>query len=82
VDLGGDKAFNAVVVTEDKANISHYRLEYRANGVWKLLFEGDNKARVKIHRFARVWGDAVRISIDRSDTPPAIAEMGAYDERR
>jgi alpha-L-fucosidase len=82
VDLGGDKEFNAVVVTEDKPNISHYRLEYRTNGVWKLLFEGDNKARVKIHRFGRVWGDAVRISIDRSDTPPAIAEMGVYEERR
>jgi alpha-L-fucosidase len=57
-------------------------LEYRTNGVWKLLFEGDNKTRVKIHRFARVWGDAVRISMDRFDTPPAIAEMGVYDERR
>jgi alpha-L-fucosidase len=82
VDLGGEKAFNAVVVTEDKANVSHYRLEYRSNGVWKILFEGNNPARVKIHRFERVWGDAVRISMDRFDTPPAIAEFGVYDERR
>ncbi len=75
VDLGGEKAFTAVVVTEDKANVSHYRLEYRSNGVWKILFEGNNPARVKIHRFERVWGDAVRISMDRFDTPPAIAEF-------
>jgi alpha-L-fucosidase len=40
VDLGGDKAFNLVVVTEDKPNISRYRLEYRSNGVWKPLFSG------------------------------------------
>ena len=27
VELGGDKAFNAIAITEDKANISRYRLE-------------------------------------------------------
>ena len=82
VELGGDKAFNAIVVTEDKANISRYRLEYRSNGVWKLLVNGENKGRVKIHRFERVKGDAVRILIDGFETPPAIAEFGVYDERR
>ena len=82
VELGGDKAFDAIVVTEDKANINRYRLEYRSNGVWKLLVEGENKGRVKIHRFDRVWGDAVRILIDGFETAPAIAEFGVYDERR
>jgi alpha-L-fucosidase len=37
---------------------------------------------VKIHRFQRVWGDGVRVLIDRFDVPPGIAEMGVYDERR
>ena len=82
VELGGDHSFNAIVITEDKANISRYRLEYRSNGVWKLLVDGTDKGRVKIHRFDRVWGDAVRILIDRFETPPAIAEFGVYDERR
>jgi alpha-L-fucosidase len=82
VDLGGDKAFNAIVVTEGEANISRYRLEYRSNGVWKALVSGEDKGRVKIHRFARVWGDKVRILIDGFKTPPAIAEFGVYDERR
>jgi alpha-L-fucosidase len=82
VELGGDKGFNAIVITEDKPNISRYRLEYRSNGVWKPLYGGENKGRVKIHRFARVWGDAVRILIDGFDSPPAIAEFGVYDERR
>jgi alpha-L-fucosidase len=81
VELVGDKAFNAIVITEDKANINHYRLEYRSNGVWKPLLKGDNKGRVKIHRFQRVWGDAVRVLIDGFETPPAIAEFGVYDER-
>jgi alpha-L-fucosidase len=82
VELGGDHSFNAIVITEDKANISRYRLEYRSNGVWKLLVDGENKGRVKIHRFYRVWGDAVRVLIDGYETPPAIAEFGVYDERR
>ena len=82
VELGGDHSFNAIVITEDKANISHYRLEYRSNGVWKLLVDGENKGRVKIHRFDRVWGDAVRVLMDQFETPPAIAEFGVYDERR
>jgi len=77
-----EKAFNAVVITEDKPNISRYRLEYWQNGGWKLLFEGENKERIKIHRFERKWGGKVRISVLASDAPPAIAEFGVYDERR
>ncbi|MES1250127.1 MAG: alpha-L-fucosidase [Chitinophaga rupis] len=77
-----DKAFNTIVITEDKANISRYRLEVFQNGSWKPLFSGSNKGRVKIHRFDRVWGGKVRILIDQFDTPPAIAEFGVYDERR
>ena len=77
-----EKAFNTVVITEARSNISRYRLEYWQHGGWKLLFEGENKGRVKIHRFDRKWGGKVRISVESSDTAPAIAEFGVYDERR
>ena len=77
-----DKAFNTIVITEEKPNISRYRLEYFQNGAWKPLFSGENKGRVKIHRFSRVWGGKVRILIEQSDSPPGIAEFGVYDERR
>jgi len=82
VVLDKDKAFNMIVITEDKPNISGYRLEYFQNGSWKPLVSGHDKGRVKIHRFSSVWGGKVRILIDQSDTPPAIAEFGVYDERR
>jgi len=82
VTFDKEKGFNAVVITEEKANISKYRLEYWQNGTWKSLFEGENKQRVKIHRFERKWGGKVRISILASDSPAAIAEFGVYDERR
>jgi alpha-L-fucosidase len=77
-----DKAFNTIVITEDKPNIRGYRLEYFQNGVWKPLFSGQHTGRVKIHRFGRVWGGKVRILIDQFETPPGIAEFGVYDERR
>jgi alpha-L-fucosidase len=54
VDLEREKSFNMIVVTGD--NIDSYRLEYRSNGVWKPLLSGDKPGRVKLHRFATVWG--------------------------
>jgi alpha-L-fucosidase len=82
VSLEKEKGFNTVVITEDQPNISKYRLEYWQTGRWQLLFEGENKQRIKVHRFDRIYGRKVRISIQSSDTPPAITEFGVYDERR
>jgi len=67
---------------EDRANIKRYRLEYQENGEWKTLLSGGNPNRIKIHSFNRVWGDKVRMRIDESANPPAIAEFGVYNERR
>jgi alpha-L-fucosidase len=92
VSFQREKAFNMVVLTEAEVtagvgatgggNIISYRLEYRSNGVWKPLLSGDKPGRVKLHRFATVWGDGVRVLIDRFAAPPAIAELGVYEERR
>ena len=73
---------SAAAGSEGGGNITSYRLEYRSNGVWKPLLYGDKKGRVKIHRFPTIWGDGVRVLIDRYGMPPAIAELGVYDERR
>jgi len=82
VDLGKDKPFNMIVITENKPNVSGYRLEYFRNGTWISLLTGENKNRTKIHRFATVTGSKVRILLDRFDSPPGIAEFGVYDEPR
>ena len=82
VTLEREKPFNLIVVTEEKANITKYQLEYLENGIWKPLFSGENSNRIKIHRFSRVWGDKVRIRIEQSANPPAITEFGVYNERR
>ena len=82
IDFKKDQALNTVVIAEEKANISHYRLEYYLNGTWKPLFDGENANRIKVHRFDRVWAGKVRISIDKADHQVSIAEFQVYNERR
>jgi alpha-L-fucosidase len=82
IDFDRDKAFNAISIAEEKANISNYRLEYFSNGVWKPLFNGENSKRIKVNRFDRVWGSKVRMWIDKSERQASIAEFGVYDEQR
>ena len=83
VEFDKQQGFNMIVITEDKARIKQYRLEYNENGEWKPLpSAGENAGRVRIHRFPRVWGNKVRILIDDYSETPAIAEFGVYNEKR
>jgi alpha-L-fucosidase len=83
VELNKVQGFNMITIVEDKVRIKKYRLEYNENGVWKPLpSECDNAGRVKIHRFARVWGNKVRILIDEFSETPALAEFGVFNEQR
>jgi len=82
IDFRSPETFNTVIVYESRPNIKKYKLEYYDNKVWKLLFEGENPNRVKLHRFDKVKGDKVRISIQTYDTAPSIAEFQVYNESR
>jgi len=82
VDFKVDKSFNAVVIAEQKANISRYKIEYWDGTAWIQLFDGENHERIKLHRFGRVWGNKVRLQITGSETVPSIAEFQVYNERR
>jgi alpha-L-fucosidase len=82
IDFAQDKGFNTIVVAEESPNISNYRLEYYQSGIWKTLFQGENKNKIKIHRFNRVWGNKIRISIENADHQVSIAELQVYNEER
>ena len=82
IDFGHDTGFNTIVITEPKPNITAYHLEYLQNGVWKPILEGNTASRVKIHRFNRVYGTKVRVTIDKAEGQVSIAEFGVYNERR
>lgn len=82
IDLKKETGFNTIVITENRANVSAYTLEYRVNNQWYPLVEGTNAARIKVHRFSRVWGDRVRIKFRSYKRPPAVGEFGIYNERR
>ncbi|ASZ14127.1 alpha-L-fucosidase [Chitinophaga sp. MD30] len=82
IDLDKEQGFNLITIVEDKARIKKYKLEYFADGRWFALPAGTDKGRVKVHRFPRVWGNKVRLTVDSFDTPPAIAELGVYNEKK
>ena len=82
VDLGMDKPFNSVVITEAKPGAEKYTIQYFNNQNWKTIFEGNNTHKVKIHRFNGVWGSKIRVLFDRFNSNPTIAELGVYNERR
>ncbi len=82
IDFKHPTAFNTIVIAESEPNITNYRLEYEQNGTWKELFNGENLKKIKIHRFGRVTGNKVRISIGKSNKTASIAEFEVYNETR
>jgi len=82
IDLRREKAINTVVIAEAGSNITDYVLEYWDGTAWKIIFEGSNRERIKIHRFERVWTNKARIRILKSIQQASIAEFQVFDERR
>ncbi len=85
IELGNnEQPFNMITITEknNKNDIQSYKLEYLHNGKWQTIFSGTKSDVIKIHRFDKVWGNKVRISIEESKGSPTIAEFGVYNERR
>ena len=93
ITLGKEQAINMVTITEGShPHIQEYQLDYRINGEWKPLLDGNQTGkplldgnqtgRVKIHRFNTIYGDAVRVRIQKANGTIAIAELGIYQERR
>lgn len=80
VELKAGQQFTTIVLFEQKVNIRKYKLEYYDGTIWKLLFEGENNSRVKINRFPAVSGEKVRISLEKYDSTPSIAEVGVYNQ--
>jgi alpha-L-fucosidase len=82
IDFGYDQDFNTITLTESKPNITNYHLEYLQNGVWKPIAKAENASRFKVNRFDRVYGNKVRVWIDKAEKQVSIAEFGVYNERR
>lgn len=77
-----ETGFNMIVVAEEKENINKYELEYWNGTAWKSIVKGEDGSRIKIHRFARVWGNKVRIKIEGYQKTPSLAEFQVFNERR
>ncbi|MDR1222018.1 MAG: alpha-L-fucosidase [Tannerella sp.] len=83
-ELDREQPFNMVTIHEGRRNgaVRKYRIDYMENNVWKTLLTGENEKRTKIERFPGVWGNKIRITFEQFDAPPAIAEIGVYNEKR
>jgi len=82
IDFDKETAFNAVVIAEEKPNISKYALEYYKDGAWKPILDGDNSKKIKVNRFDRVSATKVRVRLLKFERQPSIAEFEVYDEKR
>jgi alpha-L-fucosidase len=82
VDFGRSRPFNAVVLYDTRQCITSYHILCLQEGEWKTILSARNDRKVKVHRFDRIHGEKVKVVIDESTAPPAIAEFCIYDEER
>lgn len=84
-ELTFDKAVpsNMIVLTSGNSSAANYSLQYYANGKWNPINakrEGERK--VSIYRFERIWCEKIKVTLSDFDNPPAIAELGVFNEQR
>lgn len=84
-ELTFDKAVpsNMIVLTSGNSSAANYSLQYYANGKWNFIDakrEGERK--VSIYRFDRIWCEKIKVTLSDFDNPPAIAELGVFNEQR
>jgi alpha-L-fucosidase len=82
VRFSRQQPFNTVMIYDSRQCIRKYRLVYEQDGEWKTLLTGDNEKKIKIHRFDRIYGGKIKLIIDESTEPPAVGELGVYNEQR
>lgn len=82
VELDKEQPFNMITIYEAEARIKKYHFDYHQNGKWIPLAITPAAGKAKVHRFAPVIGDRVRVTIDEFSAPPTIAELGVYAERK
>ncbi|MGM9478162.1 alpha-L-fucosidase [Pedobacter sp. GSP4] len=84
-ELTFDKAApcNMVVLTAGSNRKATYSLSYFANGKWNPIeAKNEGEKKVNIFRFGRTWCEKIKVTISGFDSPPAIAELGVYNERK
>ncbi|MDR2533564.1 MAG: alpha-L-fucosidase [Tannerellaceae bacterium] len=83
IDFPAYQTFNAVSVYDSRNCILRYSILYERNGKYlPVISNASGAGKMKLHRFEAVRGGKVRIVIHESTRPPAIAEVGVYNEWR
>ena len=80
IDFEKRTSFNAIVISDLRRTFQDYTLYYEKDGEWLPIPINPNARAVKVHRFERVYGNKVKIVINKGKVSPSIMEIGVYDE--
>lgn len=81
VELDPGSLIDMVVMTEPKPGVmQEYVIEYLHKGSWHPVFNGTTptQSRVKVHRFDKVYADAVRVRFTKWTGLLSLSEFGVY----
>ncbi|MRG45782.1 hypothetical protein GFS24_11700 [Chitinophaga sp. SYP-B3965] len=73
-----ETGFKTIVITENRANVSAYTLEYFADNKWHAIAEGINTSRIKVHALTGCMEKKCALSLTLS----AVHRPLQYNERR
>ena len=82
VDLLEEKAVNMITLVQDDQNRIKFRVEYLANNKWQNLLSDTQEDKVKVYRFPNVYAEKIKITFKEYNNPPALYEVGVYNERK
>lgn len=80
VDFEKATSFNAIVISDLRHTFQDYALYYEKDGEWLPIPIIPNDKAIKVHRFERVYGNKVKIEINKGEVSPSIMEIGVYNE--
>jgi hypothetical protein len=84
LDMENPVEINALKIAEAagiRSGVQEYKVEGQVDSDWKLLALGTTIGAAQIHKFPNIVVWKVRLTILRSDAPPAIGQLGLYNYR-
>jgi alpha-L-fucosidase len=80
-DLGQARTFNVARIQEDISKgerVQNYHVEILDDGQWRTITSGQVIGHKQLRRFPAVTARQVRLVVDKTSAPPAIAEFGLH----
>ena len=73
------QTFNTVIIDELGDNITNYKIQYEANGIWEDIVTGTFCGANKTHNFKAIKASKCRLLISEAKINPMISEFKIYN---